>query len=254
MKFSEIYDNLFNEWYSSNINNIEKYLKNKVRKETDPVIRQELMLMLLVTLLRKNTIETTEMSELFSEFEFLSRQIESKLVKLYRRSKDKISKMYIDVFYRTNIYRLFTLERLYSNLNISYRTSMVRVLRKDFQKNEAFSKGKYSRYVWMLLDKLFSNYWTSFWHLLYVIIITVFFFWLSYFAVDGLTWDYLVWWNWQLERLDYYMYISLATFSNLWADTSMAWTILLRILFGFEQVIWLIVFWIFVILIGKKFD
>lgn len=254
MKFSEIYDGLFNEWYNSNIDNIEKYLKNKIRKETDAIVKQELLLLLLITLLRKNNIENTEMSELFFEFIDLSRQIETHLLKIYNKNKDKVSKMYIDVFYRTNIYRLFTLERLYNNLNISNRASEVRVLRKDFQKNESFTKWRYSRYAWMLLDKIFSNYWTSFWHLLYVIIIIVFFFGLSYYAVDGITWDYLVWWNWQLERLDYYIYISLATFSNLWADTSMAWTVLLRILFWLEQVVWLIVFWIFVILIGKKFE
>ena len=56
-----------------------------------------------------------------------------------------------------------------------------------------------------------------------------------------------------LETLDYYLYISTATISNLGVESSVAPNLPLRILFGLEQLLGVIILGIYIIVTGKKF-
>lgn len=254
MKFSEIYSSLFNEWYKIQLEYIERFLKNSLRKQDDDIIKQEILLLLLICLLKKHSIETVEMKEYFEQFIKISFKAEKDILRYYSSNNPTTaSKMLLDVFYKTNNHRLNKLEINYNNLDMIDRASKIKVLRKDFLKNEAFIKKDYKSYFYYWLDKIFSNYWTSFLYLLNVILITIFVFGILYLACDFFSGKYYVG-NWEIQTLSYYIYVSLATFSNLWADLSMAWTLFLRILFWIEQIIWLIAFWIFVILVSKKFN
>lgn len=254
MKFAEIYDKVMNSYYDPSLENIEKFLKIKVRKEQDLAVKQELTLLLLICILRRNNIETKEMVDIFNDLVYLIKTVHINILNDYRASSTQYTRMLLDVFYKTNIYRLYIVERLYDQLNFDNRARAIRVMRKDLERTDSLFEWSYIKYWYYWLDKVFSNYGTSFWYLAMMMIFSVALFWLIYNVLDVLyAPNYFVWGEW-VQRLDYYIYISLCTFSNLWADTSMAWNLLLRILFGLEQVIWLVIFWIFVILVWKRFD
>lgn len=255
MRIAEVYDYLLNESHNLEFEKIEKFLKIKIKNEKYLPMKQELILLLLICLLKKNAIESNEMRFFFDELIAMILKLKTDLSKQYKKDNNQQTKILLDVFYKTNIYRLYFLEILYIKVNLTDRSQKIRVLRKDLERADSFYRAHYWAYFWLLLDKLFSNYGTNFWYLFWVLIFLTYLFWLifrfddvfinpeiHYVGID------------QIQSFWYYVYISLTTITNLWADSSMAATLWLRLMFWLEQIIWVIMFWILIILLGKKFN
>jgi len=137
MKFAEIYDKVMNSYYDPSLENIEKFLKIKVRKEQDLAVKQELTLLLLICILRRNNIETKEMVDIFNDLVYLIKTVHINILNDYRASSTQYTRMLLDVFYKTNIYRLYIVERLYDQLNFDNRARAIRVMRKDLERTDS---------------------------------------------------------------------------------------------------------------------
>jgi hypothetical protein len=58
--------------------------------------------------------------------------------------------------------------------------------------------------------------------------------------------------NISVASYEYYIYLSTNILSNLWADWNLAVTPFLRLMFDIEQILWVILFWLFIFIIWKK--
>jgi hypothetical protein len=76
MKFADIYDSLLNESYHLELEKVEKFLKVRIKKESYNPLKQELILLLLICLLKKNRIETNQMRLYFLELIDLIKYVE----------------------------------------------------------------------------------------------------------------------------------------------------------------------------------
>jgi hypothetical protein len=92
------------------LNLIEKLIKSRLNEENDDIQTQELKVLLLLTMLRKNNYESLQSDLVFGDILKLTKRIEKKLKKQYNSNRSKKNKMYLDVFYKTNIRRLFIIK------------------------------------------------------------------------------------------------------------------------------------------------
>lgn len=273
MKLSEIHDYLLNESFNSDLESIEKILKIRIKNEKFLPVKQELILLLLMCLLKKNTIETNQMKIFYENLLTSLKTVKKKLEEDYKKNNTQANRIMLDVFFKTNIYRLYFLELLYKQINLNSRAQSIRVLRKNLQKDDALFRKKYISYFWFLAEKVFSNYWTSFWYL-WIIVWSITFLCACLMFIEDhrlisqweepLVWLMAEWCNVknvfdvkecrQYMWFDHYLYVSIATVSNLWWDIPMAWNSWLRFVLWIEQILWVILFWIFVIIVWKKLD
>jgi hypothetical protein len=108
------------------------------------------------------------------------------------------------------------------------------------------------------LYKYILWYGRSYFNLMYTSVINWFLFAFLYFLNDAYInpWSLIGSFNWHNGELlwpfDYYLYLSLNTLSNLWADFGLGTTTFLRTLFWIEQMVWVILTWLFIYVLGKK--
>lgn len=242
-------EKIFNQ-YSTSVENFGKILIRNFSKEQNPIKKQELAFTTLIYFLKKNKYETQEMKKIFIELQCLTKFLEKKLNKNYKNNKNISRKIMLDVFYKTNIYKLFIIESLYDNINITQKSDKMRVLRKNLEKKGAIFEKDYKKYFSLTAHKLLTNYWTSFWYLLIITLIITVVFGAIFYISDSLT--PLISPDNTLRTIDYYIYVSVSTISNLGGDVDMAGNLFLRIIFAIEQIIWVGLFWVCVILAGRK--
>jgi len=267
MDYWKIYEYVLNEKTNKNLDVIEKHLKWKISNWNNEIVRQEILLMLLITLLRKNKIENNEMKNYFLTFYNITLKVEKYLFDNYKKNNDFASKMLIDVFYTTNIYNLLILEKLYKENWLLSKADKVKVLRKDLERNNYFFKKDIKKLVWSWTEKLLTNYWTSFWYLFSFTFLSIIIFWFFYMVNDMITpHPYVcgedcikVCNTWDvdcspktLKNYFYYFYVSMVTMSNLGGDIAFAGTNTLIFLFTFEQVLWVVLFWMLINLLWKN--
>lgn len=243
---------LFWECSSEYLEYTERKLKIKYTKEKDIYIRQEILFFLLLCLLKKNKIEDIDMLKYYKDFIILTQKLEKSVNKNLWASNSKFNKLMFDVFYKTNIYRLFFLESHYKSINLSSKADWIKVLRKWLERREYYVRKEYIKYFNNLFDNVLTKHWTSFWNLATVWLLIILWFWFWFYLIDFFSEEKHIWF-WVLETIDFYLYLSIWTFSNLWVDANTP-TLFIRSLFALIQTLWLIIFWVLVILISKKLD
>ncbi len=267
MDYGKAYDYVLNEKNDKNLDFIEKFLKWKISNWNNEIIKQEFLLILIITLLKKNNIENNEMKEYFLQLQSLTVKIEKYLTSNYRTNKDFSSKMLLDVFYTTNIYNLLVLEKLYKEIWLSSKSDKVKVIRKNMERNRYFFKKNIKNLIFSRIEKLLTNYGTSFWYLFSFTFLSTMIFWFFYMVNDLINpYPYVCGdscvntceiWNSDcqtktVKSYPYYFYVSMATMSNLWADISSAGTNSLIFLFTVEQILGVVLFWMLINLLWKN--
>jgi len=148
----------------------------------------------------------------------------------------------LDMFYTLLIRDLKQIVILLKNKDLIELYRRFKVLQYEVLKDYYKLKKDYKKYFWLIMYKYFSLYGTSYKYLTISVIVVTVIFWLLFLLSDVFLGTHV----WDGSNLLYYFYISMSTLSNLWVDTSLANTWWLIILFTVEQVVWLLIFWIFV--------
>ncbi len=250
MQIEQIEDKAFKE-DSNDIVLYEKTLKRTYQKETDPIRKFTLSLSTLVLLLKKYKFETTEVSKIFHDILENTNKLQKELYNSYKYTRSFADQMMFDIFYNNTIYKLFYIESLYRDMNYISNADKLQVLRKNLELKYQFFTKDYKKLIYLLLFKITSNYGTSFWHLWALVFIITFIFWILYYIFLHL---WLIWFfPDQKTWLDFWMYISVVTMTNVWSDV---WIDMgnsfLRLLLAIEQWFWAILFWVFAMLLVKK--
>jgi len=121
----------------------------------------------------------------------------------------------------------------------------IKILEYTIKRKMYFCLKRYDKYLINLMYKLFSNYGTSLTYLLISTLIISWIFWFLFYLSDIIRTQHYVW-NGELKSIWYYLFVSLSTLSNLWADMSMAGNNFLIFLFSIEQVLGILLFWLLI--------
>lgn len=236
------------------IEQIESELQEKLSQAQDPLQREEMYYLLLIVRMKKYSINNILIQKNLSEY----KKIVNEWIVVYDTKKQlkSTSKMKV-IFIKTvlshiSFIKKFTLwdENDFTN-NLKY-----------FENELKLQYYKLSKKYYLLIRQLWYKYfvWYGIWYK-EIFLTTVFvwlLFWLSYYLYDTITANgTLISWvdvfAWQtVWSFDYYLYLSINILSNLWADSNLATTFFLRILFGIEQVLWVMILWIYIFMIWKK--
>lgn len=232
---------------------IERLLKIKMKTEQDFAVKFEFELLLLICLLRQNKIENSEMKQLFLSLKKEVYILEKVLRSGFVSSKKWEEKMLLDVFYKTSVYRFYLLSIYFKRLWLVSRAQAARVISKDMELRQSYVDQNYSSFTSLFFNKITSNYWTSFVHLSFVVFVLLMFFAGTFYAWDVMNENHPVWLG-TLMDFSYYFYVAIINFTWLGWDVSQAGDFYLITMLSLSQIVWIIVFWIYVILVWKKFE
>lgn len=248
----QIHDALLYEPGHEAISEIESQLRERLAGMHDGMTKADLMSLLVIAVLKKNFIETDEIRALVDDYLQLVRETEVSL----RRPTEGImpaSGLSYRIFAALTIRRCAYMETLLLRLGADRSADRVRIVRHSLRLAMAWQERRYGRYLAYLLYKYSTLFGTSFVALFACILFNTFVFAGIMYAHDIVVSDHLISETGALASFDYYSYISLATLSNLGADTSFASDLFLRVLFGIEQVAGLVLFGLAIILLGRRF-
>ncbi len=251
MDIEKIQEHVF-KWDIDKAFQMRKNIRRAYKNEKDDIKKHGLWLTLLVLLIKKNKFQNSESEKVMDEIINLTTKIEKDLLDRYNKGKNVPNKMLLDVFYNNTIYKIFYVDSLYRDINYIWVADKFQVLRKNLECNYNFVEWNYHNYMYLLLHRITSNYGTSFWYLWAVTMIITFFFWILYVFLNyldalGLKEEF------GDKPIDFFLYLSIVTITNVWSDV---WieegNLLIRSLLWVEQILWAILFWIFVMLVAKR--
>jgi hypothetical protein len=236
------------------IEQIESDLQEKLSQAQDPLQREEMYYLLLIVRMKKYSINNILIQKNLSEY----KKIVNEWIVIYDTKKQlkSTSKMKV-IFIRTVLSHISFIKKFTLWDENDFTNHL-----KYFENELKLQYYKLSKKYYLLIRQLWYKYfvWYGIWYK-EIFLTTVFvwlFFWLSYYLYDTITANgTLISWvdvfAWQtVGSFDYYLYLSINILSNLWADSNLATTFFLRILFGMEQVLWVMILWVYIFMIWKK--
>jgi hypothetical protein len=255
----EIQDTLLYGRDHEQLSAIEEQLRARLNDMTDGMTKADLMSLLLIASLKKNFIETDQIRLLTDEYLRLVREVSEDL-KHPKKGVVKPTDVPYKIFVSLAERRCRYIETLLLRLRADRSADRVRILRYSLALALAYRERRYGTFAAFTLYRYSTLFGTSFVALIFCILINAFGFALIMYAYDvsvlshAIPMTNLVSETGTLNSFDYYSYISLATLSNLGADTSFASNLFLRVLFGVEQIAGLVLFGLAIILLGRRFQ
>lgn len=228
---------------------METFLKTELDKVDDIIEKEYVLFLYLVVKIKHNPVETDSISNYFKIY-FTEIQSTKEQLKNY----PEIFELYL----LTVISHLQYLKRLYVDKFFWWIEEKIYILKNDLKKDLYFAKKQYFSFLKQFMYKFILWYGRSYYNLIYSTIFIWIWFAIIYYINDItlLSWTLyssFLWSDWHLIwPFDYYLYLSLNTLSNLWADFWLWTTPFLRTMFGIEQMIWVIFTWLFIYVLAKK--
>lgn len=254
-----IYADLIHNKDRKKLKNYEKELTERIKNTNTNSELEELYFLLLVTKIENSYVENARIKQLLVKYFSILDKLE--VSKKYKKSRLKIinkrKDYWIIIFYNTMISRLHFLERLYKkNYSSDYNVSIRRV-KFEYKKNLYLEEKNFWWYLSYVWYKWMTWYWDWIENLAFTSFFVLMLFSYIYYIYDLLhPWTLNNWFPWMewigLSSFEYYIYLSTNIFSNLWADWNLAITPFLRVLFGIEQILWVLLFWLFIFIMWKK--
>lgn len=250
-KLEEISSKLIYNENHKELINIETFLHSELNHSEDVMEEEYVLFLYLVTKIKNNPVETESITWYFNTY---FQSLKKAIIQL--NDKKDLKQMYI----LNAIAHLQYLQKIYLDKYFWKTEEKIYIIKNECKKELYLLQGEYYNYIKHILYKYILWYWRSYFNLMYTAMVTWFTFAFIYYINDititinnstlyasfiGETWD-IVW------PFDYYLYLSLSTLSNLWADFWLWTTPYLRIMFWIEQMLWVILTWLFVYVLAKK--
>ena len=238
---------------------IERELRSSLSETNDDDVKEELLWLLTIIKIKNSSTENAQMLKMIDKYQELLKKMEltyktnTTLKWMYKKKNIKLM-----VFYNIAISRLYFLSHLYQSVFSSDHYLKIDYLQKEFSKDLALTNKHYWTYFIYLLYKWWTGYGNGFINFFWLTLVTILIFAVLFFGYDLMYPDVLTAWFPGLENtghaatFEYYIYQSTNILSNLWADTNLATTPYLRLLFEIEQLVWVILFWVLISLFAKK--
>lgn len=244
---------IFNEDYED-VNKIEENLKKVIfdKKNTNNFIKEEYYFLYLVAKIKLTPIENQDLRNAMNDyFELI------KVIKINSKNDKKTSKKIKSDNNRNIISHLAYIQKLYNTNYFSDINDKINKLKNDLKLDLYKNEKSYTKYIKQSGYKYILWYGQWYFNLAYTTFVTWFIYWFLYYLYDNmhLNWDLIQWsaYEWmKVWPVDQYLFLSLNILSNLGSDTNMAVTPYLRVLFGTEQVLWVIFLWLFIYIFWKK--
>lgn len=238
---------IYNEDYDT-IKQIENTLTIFLHKEID-ILRKENIYFLLIIAKIRNSILAEEIDNSIIDY--------VKQIKIFS-SKIKSEKQMVS-FYKNIVFHLIFIKKKYTDkFYWWYVEELLYTTRQETKKELYLLEKNYAKYIRRLLYKYLLGYGRSYFNLMYTSMVTWFIFAFLYFLTDAYWYPWTLYSNtlWVSEKLvggfDYYLYLSINTLSNLWADFSLWSNLFLRVLFWIEQLAGVILTGLFLYVLAKK--
>jgi len=228
---------------------IETFLKGELDKAEDIMEKEYIIFLYLVVKIKNNPVETNSIISYFWNY-FSEIKSANKSLKL--------SKNLAEIYIVNVITHLQYLSKLYLDKYYWLTEEKIFILKNDLQKDLFLLRWEYFRFFRQIMYKYILWYWKSYFNLIYVSMVIWFLFAFIYFINDAyINYGSLIskfsWHEWELIwTFDYYLYLSISILSNLWADFDLWTTTFLRIIIWIEQMLWVILTWLFVYTLAKK--
>lgn len=248
-KLEEISSKLIYNENHKELINIETFLYSELNNAEDVMEKEYVLFLYLVAKIKNNPVETESISLYFQNYFTL---IEQTAVDLEDMKDLKI--MYI----WNVISHLQYLQKLYSDKFFWKSEEKIYIIKNDFKRELYFLQSEYFNYIKQTLYKYILWYGRSYFNLMYSSMVTWFLFAFIYYLNDikldtwTLYWSFVGWEGHIVGPFDYYLYLSLSTLSNLWADFWLGTSLFLRIIFWIEQMLWVVLTWLFIYILAKK--
>ncbi|MCT4617418.1 MAG: hypothetical protein N4A38_04370 [Candidatus Gracilibacteria bacterium] len=259
MKISQIYSELIHHKDQQKLFEFEKILTEKIKETKSLTQLEELYFLLLVTKIKNSFVENISIKQTLIKYLTLVKQIETQKKTKYNIYKKIAGKKdySLIIFYNTSISKLHYLDNLYQKVFLSSYNKNIRDLKYDFKKNLYFEEKKYGSFFTYFFYKWITGYGNGVKNLAIFSLITLILFSTIFFIYDILNPGTLIngfpgMENISVASYEYYIYLSTNILSNLGADGNLAVTPFLRLMFDIEQILGVILFGLFIFIIGKK--
>lgn len=228
---------------------METFLKSELSNAEDMMEREYVLFLYLVVKIKNNPVETDSITTYFQNY-----------FDEIKNTKSNLSKNpeLLELYLSTVIGHLQYLKRIYTDKFYWPTEEHIYMLKNDLKRELYLVQKRYWKFFRHSLYKYVLGYGRSYFNLMYTSMVNWFGFafayylsdistksWTLYASFTGIEW-HAVW------PFDYYLYLSLNTLSNLWADFGLGTTPFLRIMFWVEQMAWVILTWLFIYVLGKK--
>lgn len=228
---------------------METFLKWELNKADDVMEQEHVLFLYLVVKIKNNAVETDSISTYFTEYFQLIKKTNKEL---------NINKELKEIYLSNVVSHLQYLKKLYLDKYYGNTEEKIYILKNDIKRDLFYLKWEYYSFFRQSLYKYVLWYGRSYFNLVYTSTVNWFSFAFIFFIHDistgtGSMYSSFTWIETDLVwGFDYYLYLSLCTLSNLWADFSLWTTPFLRLMFWIEQMTWVILTWLFVYILGKK--
>lgn len=237
---SEIQNALLYEGDHELLQKIEKQLQERLARMDDGMTKADLMGLLVIAMLKKNIVETNQTKKIFKEYIALIKEVDSDFRCAPKKSatEARSSSVLYKIFLTLTIQRCIYIESLLAKMRSMDSLDIVRITRYSLEIRLAQEEKNTVRQVALVFYKYSTLFGTSFLVLLSFILLVVLFFASIFYAYDFFHAAHpAISTIGKLDSFDYYFYVSMATFSNLGVDTSLAANLLLRMIFSVEQIL-----------------
>lgn len=248
-KLEEISSTLIYNENHKELIKMETFLKKELENADDMMEKEYVLFLYLVVKIKNNPVET---DSIVSYFDLYFTEI-----KTTKKILDKTPELW-ELYLSTVISHLQYLKKLYLDKYYWPTEEKIYVLKNDLKKDLFWMKGEYFSWFKHSLYKYVLWYGRSYFNLIYTSMVNWFWFAYIYYINDAYLnpWSLIGSFNWHewqlLGSFDYYLYLSLNTLSNLWADFWLWTTPFLRMMFWVEQMTGVILTGLFVYVLGKK--
>lgn len=228
---------------------METFLKWELDSAEDIMESEHVLFLYLVVKIKNNAVEIDSIKDYFKKyFDWVK-----------KTSKELSKNKELKILYLSNVlWHLQYLKKVYLDKYYGPTEEKIYVFKNDVKHDLYFLKWEYYNFFRQSLYKYVLWYGRSYFNLMYTATVSWFAFAYMYYISDayfnpGALIGNFNWQAWELLwSFDYYLYLSLNTLSNLWADFGLGTTPFLRIMFGVEQIAWVILTGLFVYVLGKK--
>ena len=248
-KLEEISSTLIYNENHKELIKMETFLKKELEKADDMMEKEYVLFLYLVVKIKNNPVETDSIASYFDSY-----FNEVKSTKILLNKTPELLELYIS----TVISHLQYLKKLYLDKYYGPTEEKIYVLKNNLKKDLFWVKWEYFAWFRQSLYKYVLGYGRSYFNLMYTSAVNWFGFAFVYYINDlslstGTLYSRFTGWEWHIIwSFDYYLYLSLNTLSNLWADFWLGTTPFLRLMFWIEQMTWVILTGLFVYVLGKK--